>query len=275
MVIDSAAAPLMVDNGRPAAAQSFGTRRDPVAMRVTESRALSKRVLQLTLTREDGRDIAFKPGQFCNVAIPGADGDVWRSYSIATPAVSGAASPVCEIAVAAVPGGAATEYLFSRRPGDSVRVSGPLGRLLLPPEDPAHYLLIGTGTGMAPYRAMLPELERRAATQPLRVTLLMGVRSRGECIYGGDFLDFVRRAPELRRFLVCYSRDMPAAQPSHERAGYVQDALRELPLAPGQDRVYLCGNPDMIDDCSRALTERGIDKSCLVREKYRSSPSPR
>lgn len=116
------------------------------------------------------------------------------------PAHESGASDTCEIAASATPGGLATDYLFTLRPGDRVRVSGPFGRLALPREDPAHYVFIGTGTGMAPFRAMLPELDRRATVRSLRVTILMGVRAPAERLYYQDFVRFAECAPGAPRF---------------------------------------------------------------------------
>lgn len=259
---------------RTAEKPNLGSLSDPSRMRIVDIRPLSDRVMQLALAREDGDGVLFEPGQFCKIAIPGPDGDLWRSYSIATPVISGSPAKTCEIAIAAVPGGAATDYLFTRRVGEILRVSGPFGRLVLPSEESPHYVLVGTGTGMAPYRAMLPELERRADERSIRVTLLMGVRARDELIYGEDFAAFAGRSDQ-RRFIACYSRDEAGPSGSHEYRGYVQDALRELALTPGQERIYLCGNPDMIDECSRALSERGFAKRDLVREKYSTGKAAR
>jgi len=247
-------------------------------MRVTDVRRVTKGLLHLGLGREDGGTFRFRPGQFCRVAAPVSDGDhVWRSYSIATPATEGSLHETCEIAVASRPDGVATEYLFGLGLGDRVWVSGPFGRLVLPDEDPAHYLLIGTGTGMAPYRAMLPELEKRARATGgrLRVTLLMGVREPADALYVDDFQEFVARSPDLRRLFVSYSRRVPERPGWFEAPGYVQDRLSQLRLSPADDRVLLCGNAAMIDDCSTALAARGFDKSAIVREKYLPGPGPR
>jgi NAD(P)H-flavin reductase len=119
---------------------------------------------------------------------------------------------------------------------------------------------------MAPYRAMLPELERRARQRPVRVTLLMGVRTRGERIYYEEFAEFAGRS-SLRTFIVCYSQGQPASGGAPEYRGYVQDTLRRLPLTPGQEHVYLCGSPQMIDECSRVLSERGFEKHYLMRDE--------
>lgn len=258
-------------------ANALGTRTEPVLMRVTEVRTLSKRILHLGFCREDGGGFEFRPGQFCRLAVPTAMASVWRSYSIATQATAGSLSETCEIAVTAMPGGLASAYLFGLKVGDRIRVSGPFGRLVLPDTNPAHYLLIGTGTGMAPYRAMLPELERRAhvAGVALRVTLLMGVREPADCLYATDFLNFVARSPDHRRLLVSYSRTLPVEPAWFERRGYVQDRLRELGPSSQRDRVMLCGNPDMIDTCSDILVMQGFDKAAIAREKYLAGPPPR
>ncbi len=244
-----------------------------VHMAVRASRMLSESVLQLTLARKDGGRLPFKPGQFCSIAIPGAQETVERSYSIATRVDEPAQNAIYEIAVSPVRGGVATRYLFSRRVGDSVSVTGPFGRLVFPSEEPARYVLVGTGTGVAPYRAMLPELRRRALNSPVRAVLAMGVRARRELIYADEFQDFARRHPWFR-FIACYSREALTALHSYERFGRVQVVQSELHLEPGQDRIYLCGHPDMIDDWTRQLKADGFDKRDIVRERY-VSPKPR
>lgn len=259
--------------GRATARSAFGPAGQAAPMIVCESRLLSDSVLQLSLLRDDGGRIVFKPGQFCSIAIPSKHGPVERSYSIATRTSDSAENRFCEIAVAPVKGGVATQYLFSRRVGDQVRVSGPFGRLVLPAVDPQRYVFIGTGTGVAPYRAMLPELQRRSLRSAIEVALVMGVRTRRELIYADEFRAFAKRHPWFR-FITCYSRESTTVLSPFERLGRVQSAYTELDLIPGQDRVYLCGHPLMIDDWTRDLKEAGFDKRDIVREKY-VSPKPR
>lgn len=203
---------------------------------------------------------------------------MWRSYSIATPATEQGVSQTCEFAVTAIPKGLATTYLFGLKVGDRIRTSGPFGRFTLAKDDPMRYLLIGTGTGMAPFRAMLPEIERRAAMTGRaapRVTLIMGVRGPDDCLYAQDFHDFVDAAPHARQLLVSYSRNMPDNPARFERSGYVQEQLRTFDLWPGNDRILLCGNPDMIETCSNLLEARGFDRKSLMHEKYVAGPAPR
>jgi len=256
-------------------ATGLGTRREPCELEVLDTALIAPDTLRLGLARVDGAPVRYEPGHFCNLAIPGPQGEVWRSYSLATPLRSGEARDRIEVVAAAVPGGLATEYLFARRPGDRLRASGPFGRLLLPAEDPEHYLLMGTGTGLAPYRAMLPELERRAAGRALRVTVVMGVRSPAAALYLDEFRGFVARDPQHRRLRVRYSRVLPDAPAPDEAAGYVQESLPALGLLPATTLVYLCGNPGMIDAAAGWLDAAEFPRRRVVREKYQSRSTAR
>lgn len=233
---------------------------------VTEARRITPTVLCLGFRRQDGQHLDFKPGQFINVHFTDADGDTHRSYSVACPPGGGQ----FEIGVSPVPGGRATAYLFGLKPGDVVSISGPYGRFVLRDDPPGRYLLVGTGTGLTPYRAMLPELaSRRDQGQATSVELVAGVRSREEFLFREDFC----RAAEqgLLSLHARYSRQMPGEPQSWESAGYVQGLFESLDMDPERDVVYLCGNPDMIDEAVAWLKERGFPVRRIRREKYLSA----
>lgn len=223
-------------------------------------------VLRLALKRQDGEALAFKPGQFVNVHFEDRDGPTHRSYSIANPP----GDPHIEIAISPVEGGRATRMFLDTKPGDILQVSGPYGRFVLRDDPPCRYVLVGTGTGITPYRAMLPQLLERMAAGQARVEVLVGVRNRDEFLFAEDF---ERAARENRGFRLhaCYSRHMPAEPERWESRGYVQDLFPRLDLDPEQDIVYLCGNPDMVDAASAWLKERGFPVKRMRREKYLSA----
>jgi ferredoxin-NADP reductase len=224
-------------------------------------------VRQLGFVREDGQTMAYTPGQFITLHLPYADKVLRRSYSIAT--IPGAGREV-QIAVTHVEEGRATGLLFGMQPGERVEATGPFGRFVLRDDPPGRYILVATGTGVSPYRAMLPQLAERLDGERYRGILLLGVRSPDDLLYGEDFLTLSESAPDFE-FIACYSRHSTASPEPHERKGYVQQTLQGFELDPERDIVYLCGNPDMIDAAVKDLKSRGFKNPNLRREKYVSS----
>jgi NAD(P)H-flavin reductase len=132
------------------------------------------------------------------------------------------------------------------------------------------YLLIGTGTGVTPYRAMLPQLAQMIAQRGVEVVLMFGARTPEELIYSEDFYAFAAEHPGFR-FVPCFSRELPADPHPDVRRGYVQDALAEFVPDPVGDIAYLCGNPNMVDAAFEALKAAGLPVPHIRREKYVSS----
>lgn len=231
---------------------------------------LSPSVGHYTFVRGDGQALDFQPGQFLQLHVPLADGGVARrSYSLAMPRTH-APTPddTIEIAVSHMPGGVATELLTALEPGGTVAGNGPYGRFCLLPDDAnRRYLLVATGTGVTPYRAMLPQLERLMAERGVEVVLLFGVRSAEDLLYGDEFRTFADAHPGFR-FMPCFSRGLPADPHPDMRHGYVQQFLGELEPDADGDIAYLCGNPGMVDACVETLTAAGLGPARIRREKY-------
>ena len=238
---------------------------------------LAPSVAHLSFVRDDGLPLDFIPGQFLQVHFQYADGTATkRSYSLATihDHAMGPGEAV-EIAVSYVAGGAATALFEGLEEGGHVDASGPYGRFCLMPADAnQRYLLIGTGTGVTPYRAMLPLLEQQIAQRNLQVALLFGARTPGELLYGAEFERFAAEVPGFR-FYACLSRASRAEPRADDRNGRVQVALPELGPSAEHDIAYLCGNPDMVDACFALLKEAGLPIPHIRREKYISPADPK
>ncbi len=242
-------------------------------LRLVDSFMLAPTVRHLAFERADGAPLAFRPGQFLQVHFHYDDGKpTKRSYSVATVGAEDAESAQrIEIAVSYVEGGAATRLLGELEHGGEIEASGPYGRFCLMDEDAnARYLLIATGTGVTPYRAMLPQLGKAIRERGCQVVLLYGARNEAELLYGEEFEAFAREHPGFH-FHPCLSRGARPDPRPHDRLGYVQAVLPEFEPDPERDIAYLCGNPNMVDAAFAELKERGLSVRQIRREKYISS----
>lgn len=234
---------------------------------------LAGAVRHLVFERADGQSFAFLPGQFIQVHFHYADGKpTKRSYSVATIG-AGDGTPVqqVEIAVSYVEGGAATALLSNLAHGEAVNASGPYGRFCLFDNDAnTRYLLVGTGTGITPYRAMLPQLRRVIAERGCEVNLIFGARNEQELLYDADFSAFEREVAGFR-YYACLSRAPRALPRTQDRRGHIQLLLQELVPSAEGDIAYLCGNPNMVDEAFGLLKEAGLPVPHIRREKYISS----
>ena len=145
----------------------------------------------------------------------------------------------------------------------------------MPADANQRYLLIGTGTGVTPYRAMLPQLERLIVERGIEVVLLFGARTPVELLYGDEFRAFADKHPAtlpLRAVFLARTAgaDSPQAH-ADVRHGYVQQFLQEFTPDADTDIAYLCGNPNMVDACFEALKAAGLPVPQIRREKYVSS----
>jgi ferredoxin-NADP reductase len=241
-------------------------------LRLADSRMLAPAVRHLVFERVDGQPLAFIPGQFLQIHFHYDDGTATkRSYSVATVGDGGSPVQRIEIAVSYVDGGAATKLLGGLELGGTIEASGPYGRFCLQDTDKhPRYLLLATGTGVTPYRAMLPQFEKLLAQGEREVVLLYGARNEAELLYGEEFEVFAQTHPGFI-FHGCLSRQPRAVPRPGDRPGHVQNVLAELAPAAERDIAYLCGNPNMVDAAFNALKEFGLPVPQIRREKYISS----
>jgi len=239
-----------------------------IPLRLVQRRALTASALHLSFEHAAGEALAFRAGQFIQLHVVDAHGTLQRrSYSLA--AAPQAEGGRWEILVGLAPGGLASARLARMEPGETVEATGPFGRFGLTPRDAApRYLMIATGTGIAPFRALLPELEARAAGGA-RVAVLHGVRDEGQLYFREDFLAAAQRTPGLS-YLGCLSRAAGDGCDPPLHAGRVQTALAALAPQPS-DIACLCGHPDMVDEVAARLRDAGLPPPAVRRERFTAS----
>lgn len=231
---------------------------------VQNSHLISPRVKHIAL---QGPIKDFIPGQFITVHFNRDGRDYRRSYSIAS--IPGR-DHTLDFAASYVEHGPGSEYLFALKTGDSVQVSGPFGRLILKEEPVKRLFLLATGTGITPYRAMLPALSEAIDQFDIKVCIAQGVQLRTDALYSEDFLAWSQQHPLNAEYRSYLSReDLSHAKADHEYSGYVQQSLANATVEG--DIIYLCGNPLMIDAAFAQLQASGFASSQIRREKYISS----
>lgn len=239
-----------------------------IPLRLVQRHALTPTALHLAFEHAEGAALAFRAGQFIQLHVVDAQGiEQRRSYSLAGAPQEHAGR--WEILVGLTPGGLASARLAQMPLGEIVSASGPFGRFGLAARDAApRYLMIATGTGIAPFRSMLPELVQRAEAGA-RVELLHGVRESAQLYFREAFAAAAERVSTLR-YRGCVSQQPVADEASLLVPGRVQGALAALEPQPS-DIACLCGHPAMVDEVAARLREIGLPPPSIRRERFTAS----
>lgn len=224
-------------------------------------RTLSPSVRELTF--DPGPDHQFVPGHWVTFFLPQPHGEepLKRQYSIASgPREDG----TFDVAVTRVEGGPMSSHLHAIEPGAKLRMLEAQGMFVL--AAPARPILwVATGTGIAPFRAMLHDLADRGGEGP-PVVLLFGHRCEEDLLYR-DELEAIARAWPRFSYVPTLSR---ASESWAGRRGYVQAHVPELVARLGVDvDVYVCGLTKMVKDVRRMCREElGVDRKRVHIERY-------
>ena len=220
--------------------------------------------------RFDGEPTPFEPGQYMTIGVY-ADGKLMqRPYSVASPPrVAG--TDGYEFYVRLVPIPRFTTLLWRLPVGHGMRMIGPKGKFVLENDDDRTHLFVSTGTGIAPFMAMVRET--MAAGQPRRTVMLHGCSYVDELGYRDQLEEWEREGRYPLQYVPTISR------PDHERnAGWdgrtgraeavVASVCHDLGLRPERTVVYICGNPEMILNVERVLMDRGFPEFHVKKELY-------
>lgn len=229
---------------------------------VRRSELLSPSVRGLTLACADGQPLTFIPGQWINLQLDCGGTPDKRPYSIASAPVPEHPEQF-EIAVTRVDDGRVSLSLHAQRAGDELELDGPYGFFTREDHLQEDALLVGTGTGVGPLRAMI-QAELARSDGP-RLTLLFGCRTQSDLLYRAEF-ERLARSHERFRFEPTLSRPDPEWT---GRSGYVQTQLSELVQASGRPHVYVCGLSNMVNDVRAHLKQTlGYDRKHIHTERY-------
>jgi ferredoxin-NADP reductase len=220
--------------------------------------------------RFDGDPTPFEPGQYMTIGVV-VDGKlVQRPYSVAS-APAQAGTDGYEFYVRLVQGGTFTPFLWELPIGQGMRMIGPKGKFTLLPDDDRTHVFISSGTGNAPFVAMIRQLLIDGQTR--RVVFLNGVSYAHELGYRDVVEGWDRSGAFPVMYVPTVSRpDDPANTEWTGRTGRVEmilgPVLDELGLTPADSIAYICGNPDMILSAEGTLLARGYPEDQVHKELY-------
>ena len=157
--------------------------------------------------------------------------------------------------------GISSSYIFSLKPGDKVRMSGPYGDFHIQDTD-AEMLYIGGGAGMAPLRAQILHLFRTLHTGR-KVSYWYGARSKKEIFYEEDFREIEKQFPNFSFHIA-----LSDPQPEDNWTGYVgfihqviYDNYLKDHDAPEDIEYYMCGPGPMANAVKKMLEDLGVERS--------------
>lgn len=225
---------------------------------IKEVRQLSPSTISLSLQGEALNKLAFLPGQYVNLKVPGSDQT--RAYSFSSLPRNGEVS----FLIRNVPGGLMSSFLTClARQGDAMSLAGPLGSFYLR-EIKRPLLLLAGGTGLAPFTAMLEKIADEGSTHPLH--LIYGVTHDADLVEMDKLEAFAARIPNFT-FTACVAN----ADSPYPHKGYVTQHIEPQHLNEGEVDIYLCGPPPMVEAVSNFIRERGIQPANFYYEKFAAS----
>ncbi len=200
-------------------------------------------VLQLQLPANDR--LQYRAGQYVEFILKDQSR---RSYSIANAPHTQEQTPGIELHVRHMPGGKFTDHVFgAMKEKEILRMEGPFGSFFLREDSAKPIVLLASGTGFAPIKAIVEHMRHRGDARP--ATLYWGCRTRAD-LYQHDWCQ--RAAADMPNLK--YVPVLSEARPEDAwtgRTGFVHQAV----LADFDDlsghQVYACGAPVMVDSARR------------------------
>ncbi|PKO62102.1 MAG: CDP-6-deoxy-delta-3,4-glucoseen reductase [Betaproteobacteria bacterium HGW-Betaproteobacteria-18] len=230
--------------------------------RVTSLEKVSNDVIVLKLQMPANEVFAYHPGQYIEFLLQGG---VRRSYSMASaPHLIGQG---LELHIRHMPGGKFTDHVFATmKERDILRIEGPYGSFYLREDSAKPMVLLASGTGFAPIKAMLEHMQFKGITRA--ATLYWGGRRPAD-LYMDDWVKArLAELPNLR-YVPVISDALPEDN-WHGRTGFVHRAvLQDLPDLSGY-QVYACGAPIVVDSARTDYLKAGLPEDEFYADSFTS-----
>jgi Na+-transporting NADH:ubiquinone oxidoreductase subunit F len=164
--------------------------------------------------------------------------------------------------------GICSSFIFSRKPGDKVTISGPYGEFFIKPTD-KEMMFIGGGAGMAPMRSHIFHLFQTEKTKR-KATFWYGGRSMRELFYMDDFEKIQSENPN-------FTFHVALSEPKQEDnwtgyTGFIHQVILDNYLKqhpePEEIEYYICGPPMMNAAIFKMLDDYGVPKENIAFDDF-------
>jgi CDP-4-dehydro-6-deoxyglucose reductase len=215
--------------------------------RVSAIRKAAPDVAIITLQLPANEALAYRAGQYIEFLLKEGKR---RAYSIAS---APSLEQPLELHIRHLPGGSFTDHVFSTmKERDILRFEGPLGTFFLREDSDKPVILLASGTGFAPVKALVEHMIHLKSTRP--VTLYWGGRRPQDLYMHALCEQWAAELPHLR-YVPVVSDALPEDQ-WQGRTGFVHAAvMQDYPDLSGF-QVYACGAPVMVDAARRDYVEQ-------------------
>ncbi len=172
-----------------------------------------------------------------------------------------------------VPPGIASSYIFTLKPGDKVKMSGPYGDFHPIIDSKKEMMWIGGGAGMAPLRAQIMHITKTLHITDRKMSYFYGARALNEVFYLQDFLELEKEFTNFS-FHLALDRPDPAADAAGVKytPGFVHKVIYETYLkdheSPEDIEYYMCGPGPMSKAVVEMLDSLGVDKSSILYDDF-------
>lgn len=231
--------------------------------KIIKREKISNNTNHLTIAVEDTVLKEYNPGQFITLDLPIGEKrlDRWRSYSIAG---TDLISNTLDLSIVKMQGGKGSTFLSEQiNVGEHITFKGPEGQFILPSNLDQTIVMVCTGTGVAPFRAMIRSIINKKLV-PKKIHLIFGTRTIDDILYKDEFEQYEKEY-DWFQYSISLSR-----QKWNGRMGYVHEIYKQLYPKEYQNTTFLlCGWSMMVDEAKDILINQlGYDPSRVVYELY-------
>ena len=254
---------VLLESRQVNSADAFPIRKMPV--RIASLEKMSHDVMRITLQLPSTEHIQHHAGQYVEFLL--RDGSR-RAYSIANaPHTLVAGAPVIELHIRHMPGGKFTDHVFGAMKEKEIqRIQAPFGGFYLREDSDKPMVLLASGTGFAPIKALLEHMQHKNIHRPAR--LYWGGRRPAD-LYMNDWVTAQLPLMPQLQYIPVVSDALPEDQWTG-RTGFVHAAVLQDIADLSGHQVYACGAPVVIDAAQRDYLAHGLPAEAFFADSFTS-----